>query len=55
MVVSDQVSPGETGVRRRVGLILGPLLFLLVLASPGPRLGTEAPALLALFAWTVVY
>jgi hypothetical protein len=43
------------GARRRVGLIVGPLLFFVVLAWPMPGLSREAHALLAVFAWTVAY
>jgi sodium-dependent dicarboxylate transporter 2/3/5 len=41
--------------KRLIGLAVGPLLFLVVLAWPLPGLGREAHALLAVFAWTVIY
>lgn len=57
---SDQ--PGEPELRerverrkRRIGLAVGPVLFLIVLAWPLPGLGREAHALLAVFVWTVAY
>lgn len=41
--------------KRRVGLVAGPVLFMLVLAWPAPGLTREAHALLAVFLWAVAY
>lgn len=43
------------GVVARVGLVIGPAVFLILLAMPMPGLDRRAHVLLAIFAWTVVY
>jgi sodium-dependent dicarboxylate transporter 2/3/5 len=42
-------------VKRRVGLVTGPALFLVVLVCPAPGLSREAHVLLGVFAWIVAY
>jgi sodium-dependent dicarboxylate transporter 2/3/5 len=42
-------------VKRQVGLLAGPLLFVLVLATPMPGLADAAHLLLAVFVWAVTY
>ena len=59
-MVSGDTAPPERPARverarHQVGLIAGPLLFLLVIALPVPALGREAHLLLAVFAWAVAY